>query len=149
MDSCLYDLKEYECGLKTVELCVKCLLYAYEQVILAPSACSLQEMVNEMNDSVKKKSMKADFGKTKVKVFERGERLTECDTTTKVRPKVQCSRDAIAAKYVWSARKDRCRNIDIREQCGLKEDVVTRVTDPVSPPANKKPGWPGVPAADN
>ncbi|GBP03576.1 hypothetical protein EVAR_101885_1 [Eumeta japonica] len=25
------------------------------------------------------------------------------------------------------SRKDRCRNSDVRERCGLKEDVVTRV----------------------
>ncbi|GBP47352.1 hypothetical protein EVAR_38953_1 [Eumeta japonica] len=44
MDSCLYDLKEYECGLRMDELSVKCLLYADDQVILAPSVCELQEM---------------------------------------------------------------------------------------------------------
>ncbi|GBP06518.1 hypothetical protein EVAR_4635_1 [Eumeta japonica] len=52
VDSCLYDLR---------------------------SACGLQEMVNKMNDSVKKRSMKVNFGKTKVTVFERGEGMTECD----------------------------------------------------------------------
>ncbi|GBP49581.1 Retrovirus-related Pol polyprotein from type-2 retrotransposable element R2DM; Endonuclease [Eumeta japonica] len=52
MDSCLQDLKEYECGLRIDELSVKCLLYANNQVILAPSACGLQEMLNKMNDSV-------------------------------------------------------------------------------------------------
>ncbi|GBP09618.1 hypothetical protein EVAR_66732_1 [Eumeta japonica] len=35
------------------ELSVKCLLYADDQVILALSACELQEMVIEMNDYVK------------------------------------------------------------------------------------------------
>ncbi|GBP87515.1 hypothetical protein EVAR_86552_1 [Eumeta japonica] len=45
VDSCLYDLKEYNCGLKTDKLSVKCLFYADDQVILAPSACGLQEMV--------------------------------------------------------------------------------------------------------
>ncbi|GBP31199.1 hypothetical protein EVAR_21637_1 [Eumeta japonica] len=39
--SCLYDLKEYECGLRMDELSVKCLLYANDQVILAASACVL------------------------------------------------------------------------------------------------------------
>ncbi|GBP12792.1 Retrovirus-related Pol polyprotein from type-1 retrotransposable element R2 [Eumeta japonica] len=42
MDSCLYDLKEYDCGLRTDELSAKCLLYADDRVILAPSACGLQ-----------------------------------------------------------------------------------------------------------
>ncbi|GBP53008.1 hypothetical protein EVAR_80969_1 [Eumeta japonica] len=55
MDSCLIDLKEYECGLRMDKLSVKCLLYADDQVILAPSACRLQEMPNKMNDSVKKR----------------------------------------------------------------------------------------------
>ncbi|GBP72288.1 hypothetical protein EVAR_24856_1 [Eumeta japonica] len=42
MDSCLYDLKEYERGLRIDELPVNCLLYADNQVILVPSACGLQ-----------------------------------------------------------------------------------------------------------
>ncbi|GBP69658.1 hypothetical protein EVAR_49910_1 [Eumeta japonica] len=54
------------------ELSVNCLLYTDDQVILAPSACELQEMVNKMNDSVKKRGMKVNFGKTKI-------RMTECD----------------------------------------------------------------------
>ncbi|GBP77107.1 hypothetical protein EVAR_61109_1 [Eumeta japonica] len=61
------------------ELSVKCLLHANDQVILVPSACGLQEMVNKMNDFVKKKSVKVYVGKTKVMVFERGESTTECD----------------------------------------------------------------------
>ncbi|GBP03759.1 hypothetical protein EVAR_2483_1 [Eumeta japonica] len=78
MDSCLYDLKDYEYGQKMDELSVKCLLYADNQLILAPSACGLQEMV-KMNDSVKKRGMKVNFGMTKVIVFERGESTTDCD----------------------------------------------------------------------
>ncbi|GBP42407.1 hypothetical protein EVAR_30040_1 [Eumeta japonica] len=58
MDSNLYILKEYECGLSTEELSVECLLHAEDQVIRAPSKCELQDMVNEMNDSVKKRSWK-------------------------------------------------------------------------------------------
>ncbi|GBP75778.1 hypothetical protein EVAR_60091_1 [Eumeta japonica] len=54
----LYDLKEYERGLRMEELSVKCLLYADDQIILAPLACGLQEMENQMNDSVKKRGMK-------------------------------------------------------------------------------------------
>ncbi|GBP51163.1 hypothetical protein EVAR_97987_1 [Eumeta japonica] len=41
VDSCLYDLKEYECGLRMDELSIKCLLYANDQVNLGPSACEL------------------------------------------------------------------------------------------------------------
>ncbi|GBP46108.1 hypothetical protein EVAR_26553_1 [Eumeta japonica] len=44
MDSCLYDFKEYECGIRIDELSVKCLLYADNQAILVPLACGLQEM---------------------------------------------------------------------------------------------------------
>ncbi|GBP45661.1 hypothetical protein EVAR_35928_1 [Eumeta japonica] len=39
----------------------------------------LQEMVNKMKDSVKKRDIKLNVGKTKVMVFERGESRTECD----------------------------------------------------------------------
>ncbi|GBP35442.1 Protein suppressor of white apricot [Eumeta japonica] len=73
-DDCLYGMKEYECGLR---MDVKCLLYADDQVILAPSACGLQEMVNKMNDYVKKRGMKVNVSKTKVMVFERGDSTTE------------------------------------------------------------------------
>ncbi|GBP58454.1 hypothetical protein EVAR_36926_1 [Eumeta japonica] len=37
MDSCLYELKEYECGLRMIELYVKFLLYVNDRVIPAPS----------------------------------------------------------------------------------------------------------------
>ncbi|GBP61741.1 hypothetical protein EVAR_31069_1 [Eumeta japonica] len=70
MTHCLYDLKEYECGLRMDELSVKCLLYADDQVILAPSACGLQEMVNKLNDSVKNRGVKVNVGKAKVMLFE-------------------------------------------------------------------------------
>ncbi|GBP42129.1 hypothetical protein EVAR_21133_1 [Eumeta japonica] len=79
MDSCLYHVKEYECGLRMDELSAKCLLYTDDQVILAPSVCGLHEMAKKMNDSVKKRSMKVKVGNTKVMVFERGENTTECD----------------------------------------------------------------------
>ncbi|GBP95044.1 hypothetical protein EVAR_64276_1 [Eumeta japonica] len=60
-------------------LSVKCLLYADVQVILAPSTRGLQEMVNNMNDSVKKRGMKVNVGKTQILIFERGEWTIECD----------------------------------------------------------------------
>ncbi|GBP60758.1 hypothetical protein EVAR_41097_1 [Eumeta japonica] len=68
MDSCLYDLKEYECGLRMDELSVKCLLYADNQVILAPSMCRLQEMGLMMEpegkhrNSIMKQRILAVFG---------------------------------------------------------------------------------------
>ncbi|GBP78830.1 hypothetical protein EVAR_103391_1 [Eumeta japonica] len=49
----MYDLKECERGPRMDELSVKRLLYADDQVFLAPLACELKEMVNKMNDSLK------------------------------------------------------------------------------------------------
>ncbi|GBP89333.1 hypothetical protein EVAR_65165_1 [Eumeta japonica] len=69
-------IQEYECELRIDELSVKCLMYADDQVILAPLACGLQEMINKMNDSVKKRGMKVNVCKTKVMLFERGESTT-------------------------------------------------------------------------
>ncbi|GBP68861.1 Neuronal acetylcholine receptor subunit alpha-3 [Eumeta japonica] len=80
MDSYLYDLKEYEYGLRMDELSVEFLLYADDQVIiLALSACGLQEIVNIIYDYVNKRGMKVNVGKTKVMVFERGESTTKCN----------------------------------------------------------------------
>ncbi|GBP25124.1 hypothetical protein EVAR_19605_1 [Eumeta japonica] len=47
--SCLYDLKEYDSGLRLDESSLKCLLYADNQVILAQSACGLQETLAKFN----------------------------------------------------------------------------------------------------
>ncbi|GBP31297.1 hypothetical protein EVAR_31422_1 [Eumeta japonica] len=71
------------CGLRIDELSIKCLLYADDQVILALSKYRLQEMVNKVNDSVKRRGMKVNIAKTKVMVFERGESPTECDILIK------------------------------------------------------------------
>ncbi|GBP57355.1 NADH dehydrogenase 1 alpha subcomplex assembly factor 3 [Eumeta japonica] len=57
-DSCLYDRKEYEYGLRMDELSVKCLLYADEQVMLA--ACDLQIMITKRM-TVKKKRYESIF----------------------------------------------------------------------------------------
>ncbi|GBP20549.1 hypothetical protein EVAR_78928_1 [Eumeta japonica] len=76
MDICLYDLKEY--------------------VILAPSACGLQEMVNKMNDSFKKRGMKANVGKTKLNevITSLGDGLqtqpAACDAASVSRPRRSC-----------------------------------------------------------
>ncbi|KAI5632627.1 reverse transcriptase (RNA-dependent DNA polymerase) domain-containing protein [Phthorimaea operculella] len=81
MDSCLTDLKESECGLRTNDLLVKCLLYADDQVILASSAEELQEMVNIMNEALKEKGVKVNVSKTKkiYKIFEKEDSTTECN----------------------------------------------------------------------
>ncbi|GBP64042.1 hypothetical protein EVAR_44125_1 [Eumeta japonica] len=71
---------EYECGLRMDELSVKYLLYADNQVILTSSTCGLQEMVNKMNDSIKKRGESVNIGKTVVIMFEKGKSTTECDT---------------------------------------------------------------------
>ncbi|GBP32264.1 hypothetical protein EVAR_86096_1 [Eumeta japonica] len=101
------------------ELLVKCFLHANDQVILAPFKYELQEMVTKLDDSVKKSVMKVNIRKTKMS--ERGESTTECED--------QRGRDAISAVCIMCevSRKDRCRSSDVRERCGSKEDVVTRV----------------------
>ncbi|GBP65332.1 hypothetical protein EVAR_52106_1 [Eumeta japonica] len=60
---------EYECGLRTDELFVKCLLYANDRVIFAPTACALQEVLTKMNDYVKKRNRKVKINKTKAIAF--------------------------------------------------------------------------------
>ncbi|GBP53546.1 Transposon TX1 uncharacterized 149 kDa protein [Eumeta japonica] len=55
IDSSLYYLNKYECKLRMDELSIKELMYADDQVILAPSACGLQEIDNEMDDFVKRR----------------------------------------------------------------------------------------------
>ncbi|GBP55697.1 hypothetical protein EVAR_32949_1 [Eumeta japonica] len=64
------------------ELSVKCLLHADKQVVLVTSACGLQEMVNKLNDSVKKRGMKVNIARTKMMALERGESTIECDIFT-------------------------------------------------------------------
>ncbi|GBP28598.1 hypothetical protein EVAR_85797_1 [Eumeta japonica] len=72
VDGCLHNFKIYEYGLRLDKLSVKYILYADEQVILVPSACGLQEIVTEMNDSVKKR---VNVSKIKVMVFGRGDSM--------------------------------------------------------------------------
>ncbi|GBP82605.1 Retrovirus-related Pol polyprotein from transposon TNT 1-94 [Eumeta japonica] len=57
----LRDIEKYKFGLRIDELSVKCLLYADDQVILAQSACELQEIVTKMNDSVKRQVSEMDI----------------------------------------------------------------------------------------
>ncbi|GBP81678.1 Zinc finger protein 678 [Eumeta japonica] len=103
---------EYECGPRTDELSAECLLYADDRAFLTPSTCGLWGIVNKMNDSVKKRGIKVNVGKTNVMVFETGESATECD---------------ILIEGERVEQKNRCRNSGVRERCGLKEDVVTGV----------------------
>ncbi|GBP61971.1 hypothetical protein EVAR_40979_1 [Eumeta japonica] len=98
--------------LRIDEMSIKCLLYADDQVNLAPLACGLQEMVNKINDSVKKRGMKVNVGGSGRKKNE--SRINAVEMRS------------LRSMYGVS-RKDRCRNSDVRERCGLKEDVVTRV----------------------
>ncbi|GBP21250.1 hypothetical protein EVAR_84377_1 [Eumeta japonica] len=117
------------------ELPVRSPLYAVDQVILVPSACGLQKMVIKTKDSVRKRGMKVNVGKTKVMVFES---MTECNILIESE-KVEQVKDE---SWVWQkknesrinavemrslrstcgvSRKDRCGNSDVRERCGLKE----------------------------
>ncbi|GBP60123.1 hypothetical protein EVAR_31384_1 [Eumeta japonica] len=62
------------------------LLYADDQVILAPSTCELQTMEIQMNDYVKKRGMKVNINKIKIMVFENVNSTTECyETRTNVK----------------------------------------------------------------
>ncbi|GBP49590.1 hypothetical protein EVAR_97887_1 [Eumeta japonica] len=115
------------------ELSMKCLLYADKKVILTPSTCGLQEMVNKMNDSVKNRGMKINIGKTKVMVFQRGESTTECDVLIEGE-KVERVKEFVHLAEMRSLRSmfgmfltHGYRNSDVRKRYGLKEDVVTRV----------------------
>ncbi|GBP79730.1 hypothetical protein EVAR_49429_1 [Eumeta japonica] len=67
----VHSLQMY-CKLLTDELFIKYLLYVNDQVIRAPSAFGPQEMINKINDSVKKKGMKVNVGKTKRAVWFEG-----------------------------------------------------------------------------
>ncbi|GBP13689.1 hypothetical protein EVAR_7021_1 [Eumeta japonica] len=67
--------------------------------------CGLQEVVNKMNDWVKKRGRKVNVGKTKVMVFERGDSTTECDVLIEV--KAGYGRRKIKAGSTWW-RCDRC-----------------------------------------
>ncbi|GBP28992.1 hypothetical protein EVAR_83892_1 [Eumeta japonica] len=97
--------------------------------------------------------MKVNVGKTKVMVFEKGESTTECDILIEgekveqvkvlIPPLMYCSEIWVWQKKYESrsnlvemqllpsmcgvSRKDRCRNSDVRERCGLRKDVVSRV----------------------
>ena len=79
MDTCLTGLKESDYGIRMNGLTVKCLLYADDQVLLASSEEELQEMVNMLHGSLKRKGMTVNVSKTKVMVFERGDDETKCD----------------------------------------------------------------------
>ncbi|GBP36258.1 hypothetical protein EVAR_85506_1 [Eumeta japonica] len=118
-----YDLKEYECGQRSDELSVKCLLYANDQVFLAPSACWLQEMLNKMNDSVKKRGMKVNIGFL-IPMLMFGSESWVWEKKNKNRINAVEMRSLHSMGGV--SRKNRYKNSDVREQCGLNADEVTR-----------------------
>ncbi|GBP15608.1 Phosphatidylinositol 4-phosphate 5-kinase type-1 beta [Eumeta japonica] len=74
-----------------------------------PSACGLQEIVNKINDSVKKRGMKINVGKTEMMAFERGDSTTECDI------------------FIEGEKVEQVKELVYLERCGLKKDVVTKV----------------------
>ncbi|GBP76192.1 hypothetical protein EVAR_54948_1 [Eumeta japonica] len=95
--------------------------------------------------------MKVNVGKTKVTVFERGEGTTECDILIEGdkaeqvkefvylgslfkndgQKKNESRINAVETRSLRSmcgvSGNDKYRKIDVRERCGLKDDVVTRV----------------------
>ncbi|GBP22855.1 hypothetical protein EVAR_17209_1 [Eumeta japonica] len=97
-------------------------------MLLAPSASELQKMVLKMNDSIKKRGLKANASETKVMVFERGESTTECAILIEVKAGYGSRKMKVGSmlhSMCGVSQKDRCRNSDVRGRCGLKEDVVT------------------------
>ncbi|GBP89198.1 hypothetical protein EVAR_60377_1 [Eumeta japonica] len=93
------------------ELSVKCFLYADDQVLLAPSACGLQEMVNKMNDSVKKKGLKVNvsihLGRWNLGMAEEKEsRINAVE--------MRSFRDTAHMLMCGVPLKDRCSNGDVR-----------------------------------
>ncbi|GBP35813.1 hypothetical protein EVAR_27733_1 [Eumeta japonica] len=119
MDNYLYDLKEYESGLRMDELSVKYLLYADDKIIFAPSACALQETVNKINDSVKNRDMKVNVVKTKVMVLERGENTTECDKLVEGE-KVEQVKEFVYLGSLFVNDGEHDRDIERRENAGNK-----------------------------
>ncbi|GBP15383.1 hypothetical protein EVAR_80557_1 [Eumeta japonica] len=86
-----------------------------------------------MDDSVKKRDVKVNVGKTKVMVFERVKSTTECEILMKSE-KVEQAKEFVYLSSLFTnesmcgvPQKDRCRNSDVRERCGWKEEVETRV----------------------
>ncbi|GBP33589.1 hypothetical protein EVAR_32087_1 [Eumeta japonica] len=90
------------------------------RVILAPSACGLQRMLNKMNDSVKKRGMKIIVGKTKVMVFERGESTTECDLLIEGE-KVEQAKEVIFLGSLYT--NDGKHNRDIQRRINARNEV--------------------------
>ncbi|GBP08509.1 hypothetical protein EVAR_77188_1 [Eumeta japonica] len=99
------------------ELTVICHLYADDQVFLAPSTRGLLVMVNKMNNSVKKRGMKVNVGKTKVMVFERGESPTECDILIEGE-KVEQVKECVYLSSLFTNDGKLDRNIERRVNAG-------------------------------
>ncbi|GBP82383.1 hypothetical protein EVAR_55266_1 [Eumeta japonica] len=148
MDSYLYYLKEYECGLRTDKLSVTFLLYTDDQIKLALSACELKAMiVDKIIDSVKKRknermekvkefvylgSLFANDGKHERYIERRANAgnkgMGPCESWVWLKK----NESGIYAVKIQSLRnmcgvslKDRCKNSDVRRRCGLKENIVT------------------------
>ncbi|GBP87513.1 hypothetical protein EVAR_86550_1 [Eumeta japonica] len=102
----MWTKDEYECGLKTDKLSIKYLIYADDQVILAPSACGCRCGVLIPTLMYGRESW----------VWQR---------------KNENRINAVEMRSLRSMRgvsqDDRCRNSDVREWCDLKKDVVSRV----------------------
>ncbi|GBP83000.1 hypothetical protein EVAR_58447_1 [Eumeta japonica] len=88
---CLYDLKEYECGLRIDELSVKCLLYADDQVV--PAAVGVRAAGDDRcrNSDVKERcDLKEDvvtrIERVMARFFRRKKFLSKGDVANAARP---------------------------------------------------------------
>ncbi|GBP40274.1 hypothetical protein EVAR_83964_1 [Eumeta japonica] len=113
------------------ELYVKCLLYADDEVILAPSVCGLQDMVTKMNDSVKKRSMKEEkvqLNAICIYVYI----YTDCNSLKQVK---EFKYDAVEVRSLHDmsgvSLKDKCKKSIVREQCGLKIDAGAKLENAI------------------
>ncbi|GBP27455.1 hypothetical protein EVAR_17157_1 [Eumeta japonica] len=110
------------------ELSVRCLLCDDDQVILAPSACGLQEMSDSTTEcdiliEGEKVEQVKDFVYLEKEFVYLGSESWVCQKKNESR---------VNEVEIWSiicgvSRKNRRRNSNVRERCYLKGDVVTRV----------------------
>ncbi|GBP05338.1 hypothetical protein EVAR_76770_1 [Eumeta japonica] len=94
---------------------VSCTLTTKKNLALPTQVASeLHAMVNNMKDAVNKKGKKLLVSTTKWKLGISEENESWINTT-----KMRSQRSTCGV-----TRKDRCRNSDVRERCGLKKDVI-------------------------
>ncbi|GBP82341.1 hypothetical protein EVAR_90976_1 [Eumeta japonica] len=162
MDSCLYDVKEYECGLRMNEPFVKCLLYAddqgkstteYDILTEGEKGELVKEFVylgtlftnKKMRDIERRVNVENKVNGALIAIMNYNSVSQQArlvihngmlipalmyGSDSWVWQKINQSRiNAVEMRSLRSMckvyRKDRCRNSDVKERWGLKEDVVT------------------------